>query len=513
MALDASTCYRALAARDARFDGRFFTGVVTTGIYCRPVCPARTPRRRNVRFFACAAAAEKAGFRACRRCRPDAAPGTPAWAGTSATVARALRLISAGALDDAPVDSLSGQLGVGNRHLRRLFRTELGASPNEIAATRRAHFARNLLFETDLKVADVAFSAGFGSIRRFNEAFRDAFGCTPAEYRKNRGVPVRPDWLTLTLPYQPPYRWMDVEAFLAPRAIPGVESFEDGAYRRSFSAGESAGVIEVRPAVRGDALEMRLPEIPSAELLATAARVRRLFDLDADVATIGAHLSRDPALRADVRSAPGLRVPGCWDPFEIAVRGILGQQVTIAAATTLVGRLVRALGRPLAAPSGSVTHLFPAPAAVAAADLSGIGVPRTRAAALAAFARACARGEIDWNAPDGLETFVAKLTAFDGIGPWTAHYVAMRALSEPDAFPAGDLWLRRLVAPEHRLTERETEAASRAWRPWRAYAAFYLWRRIASGGARTNDARRTTPRTSRRRAGSTPRRAARKEIA
>jgi AraC family transcriptional regulator of adaptative response / DNA-3-methyladenine glycosylase II len=480
MALDASTCYRALSARDSRFDGRFFTGVVTTGIYCRPVCPARTPRRENVRFFPCAAAAEKEGFRACRRCRPDAAPGTPAWAGTSATVARALRLISAGVLDERPVDALSAQLGIGDRHLRRLFRDELGASPGDIAATRRVHFARNLLFETDLAVADVAFSAGFGSIRRFNEAFRDTFACTPAEYRRARNAAPLPAGLTLKLPYQPPFRWRDLEAFLAPRMIPGVESLVGGVYRRAFADGETPGIVEIEPAPGEHALDLRLPSVRPAELLAIATRARRLFDVDADVKTIADHLSRDSNLRRDVRRAPGIRVPGCWDPFEVAVRAILGQQVTIAAATTLAGRLVRALGTPLDRPAGAVTHLFPSAAAVASADLSRLGVPRSRAAALARFAQACVRGELDGGAGPDLETFVGKLTAIPGIGPWTAHYVAMRALGEPDAFPSGDLWLRRLAAPGRVLSEQELEEMSRAWRPWRSYAAFYLWRRVAA---------------------------------
>jgi len=480
MALDASTCYRALAARDVRFDGRFFTGVKTTGIYCRPVCPARTPRRENVRFFPCAAAAEKEGFRACRRCRPDAAPGTPAWAGTSATVARALRLISDGILDERPVDALSGRLGVGERHLRRLFHHELGASPAEIAATRRIHFARRLLRETELPVADVAFSAGFGSIRRFNEAFREAFDCTPGEYRRGgEDPPARRGELSLRLPYQPPYRWSDLAGFLSIRAIPGVESFAGGAYRRSFADGESAGTLEIRPAPGEDALELRVPSIGAPELLSISARARRLFDVDADVATIARDLSRDRQLAADVRRAPGMRVPGCWDPFEIAVRAVLGQQVTISAATTLVGRVVRELGRPLAVPSGAVTHLFPRPADVAAADLRGIGVPGRRAAALRALAGAFARGEIDALAARGVDEFVAGLTKIPGIGPWTAHYVAMRALSEPDAFPAGDLWLRRLIVPGTTLSEAAAEERSAVWRPWRAYAAFYLWRRGA----------------------------------
>jgi len=480
MALDASTCYRALAARDVRFDGRFFTGVKTTGIYCRPVCPARTPRRENVRFFPCAAAAEKEGFRACRRCRPDAAPGTPAWAGTSATVARALRLISDGILDERPVDALSGRLGVGERHLRRLFHHELGASPAEIAATRRIHFARRLLRETELPVADVAFSAGFGSIRRFNEAFREAFDCTPGEYRRGgEDPPARRGELSLRLPYQPPYRWSDLAGFLSIRAIPGVESFAGGAYRRSFADGESAGTLEIRPAPGEDALELRVPSIGAPELLSISARARRLFDVDADVATIARDLSRDRQLAADVRRAPGMRVPGCWDPFEIAVRAVLGQQVTISAATTLVGRVVRELGRPLAAPSGAVTHLFPRPADVAAADLRGIGVPGRRAAALRALAGAFARGEIDALAARGVDEFVAGLTKIPGIGPWTAHYVAMRALSEPDAFPAGDLWLRRWIVPGTTLSEAAAEERSAVWRPWRAYAALYLWRRGA----------------------------------
>jgi AraC family transcriptional regulator of adaptative response / DNA-3-methyladenine glycosylase II len=480
MALDASTCYRALSARDSRFDGRFFTGVLTTGIYCRPVCPARTPRRENVRFFPCAAAAEKEGFRACRRCRPDAAPGTPAWAGTSATVARALRLISAGVLDERPVDALSARLGIGDRHLRRLFHDELGASPGEIAATRRVHFARNLLFETDLPVADVAFSAGFESIRRFNEAFRDAFACAPTEYRRARNAAPLPPGLTLKLPYQPPFRWRDLEAFLAPRMIPGVESLAGGVYRRAFADGDTRGIVEIAPAPGEHALDLRLPSVRPAELLAITTRARRLFDVDADVGTIASHLSRDPELRRDVRRAPGIRVPGSWDPFEVAVRAILGQQVTIAAATTLAGRLVRALGTPLDRPAGEVTHLFPSAAAVASADLSKLGVPRSRAAALARFAQACVRGEFDGTGGPDLETFVGKLTAIPGIGPWTAHYVAMRALGEPDAFPSGDLWLRRLAAPGRVLSEKELEEMSRAWRPWRSYAAFYLWRRVAA---------------------------------
>jgi len=481
MALDSSTCYRALSARDSRFDGRFFTGVVTTGIYCRPVCPARTPRRENVRFYPCAAAAEKDGFRACRRCRPDAAPGTPAWAGTSATVARALRLISAGVLDERPVDALSAQLGIGDRHLRRLFHEELGASPNEIAATRRVHFARNLLFDTDLPVADVAFSAGFGSIRRFNEAFRETFACTPAEYRRARGQAPAGTGLRLKLPYQPPFRWADLENFLAPRMIPGVESISGGVYRRAFVDGDSHGVVEIEPAPGESTLELRLPSVRPAELLAVVARARRLFDVDADVGTIASHLSRDPALRRDVRRAPGIRVPGCWDPFEVAVRAILGQQVTIAAATTLTGRLVRALGPPLPVPVGTLTHLFPSAAAVASADLSKLGVPRARAAALARFAQAFARGDLDGSAPGDLETLAGNLTAIPGVGPWTAQYVAMRAFGETDAFPSGDLWLRRLAEPGRTISEKALEEKSNAWRPWRAYAAFYLWRRAAGG--------------------------------
>jgi len=487
MALDVATCYRALAARDSRFDGRFFTAVTTTGIYCRPVCPARTPRRENVRFFPCAAAAEREGFRACRRCRPDAAPGTPAWAGTSATVARALRLISDGILDERPVDALSGRLGVGERHLRRLFRHELGASPAEIAATRRVHFARNLLRETDLPVASVAFSAGFRSIRRFNEAFREAFDCTPAEYRKTS--PERPAAareLSLRLPYQPPYRWNDLAEFLSARAIPGVESFEGGRYRRSFTDGGSPGILEIGPAPGENALELKVPAIGAPELLAISARARRLFDVDADVATIARDLARDPELAPDVRRAPGIRVPGCWDPFEIAVRAVLGQQVTIAAATTLAGRLVRELGEPLSTPEAGVTHLFPRPGDVARADIARIGIPGKRAAALRALAGAFARGEIDGQGAKDVEAFVARLTAIPGLGPWTAHYVAMRALSEPDAFPAGDLWLRRLVVPGTTLPASAVEERSAAWRPWRAYAAFYLWRRAAGKEGRNS---------------------------
>lgn len=527
MELDTETCWRAHLSRDPRFDGRFFTAVTSTGVYCRPVCPAPTPRRANVRFYACAAAAEAAGFRPCLRCRPETAPGTPAWQGTPATVARALRLIERGALDaeGADVESLATRLGVGGRHLRRLFARHLGASPLAVAQTRRVRFAKQLVDQTELPLTQIAFAAGFGSVRRFNAAMRATYGRPPGELRRARrgageesrrtagAAPRRPApetgaaALELRLPLREPYDWDGVLAFLGPRAVPGLERVDGGAYRRAAAlpgpdGRPLAGVIEVRRAPRGGALLLAVPPALAGALLPLAARTRALFDLDADPAAIAERLAADPLLAPLVRARPGLRVPGAWEPWELAARAVLGQQVSVKGATTLAGRLTAALGAPL--PGADGWRLFPSPAAVAKADLSRLGVPRARAAALRTLAAAVRDGAVDLAAPGGADAARAALRALPGIGAWTAEYVALRALGDPDAWPDGDLGLRRAVA---RLaggpppTPRVLRALAEAWRPWRAYATLHLWTAEAARPPRAAGAHdaRGVPRRSRTR--------------
>jgi AraC family transcriptional regulator, regulatory protein of adaptative response / DNA-3-methyladenine glycosylase II len=472
MNLDAERCYRAILSRDHRFDGRFFTGVRTTKIYCRPVCPARTPRLENVRFFSCPAAAEEAGYRPCRRCRPETAPGTPAWSGTSATVARALRLIHEGAMDDAGVDSIAERLGMGSRHLRRLFIEHIGASPISVAKTRRVHFARRLIDETDLPVSEVAFASGFRSIRRFNAAVLAAFGESPRALRFRRSEPPRPDGLTLRLAYRPPYDWDSILGFLEHRALPGIEEVADGAYRRAILAGGVPGVIEVRKAARGPALLLSPGNGMSPHLMTLVDRVRRVFDLDCDPLPIAAHLRKDPLLAEAIARRPGLRVPGAWDPFEISVRAVIGQQVSVAGARTVAGRLARRWGAPLPRPAGSLTHVFPTPAVLAGADLSQAGIPRARAAALRTLAVRFRDDPDLFSGARELEEVVERLCEIPGIGPWTAGYIAMRGLGEPDAMPSGDLGVGRGLALKKR---RDIEERAERWRPWRAYATIHLW--------------------------------------
>jgi AraC family transcriptional regulator of adaptative response / DNA-3-methyladenine glycosylase II len=478
MTLDPDICYRAVASRDARFDGRFFTAVTTTGIYCRPICPARTPGRGNVRFYPCAAAAEEAGFRPCRRCRPETAPGSPAWIGTPVTVRRALRLIDAGVLDGrgADVATLAAHLGIGDRHLRRLFANHLGASPLAVAQTRRAHFARQLVDQTDLPLTRIAFAAGFGSVRRFNTAMLSTFGAPPSALRRSPRA-AEPGVVTLRLPYRPPLAWTALLAFLRERAIPGVESVDETTYRRAARAGEATGVIAIRPAANGPYLELSAPVALAPALADLVLRARRLCDLDADPAAIDRDLRRDPLLAPRVRARPGLRVPGAWDRGELAVRAVLGQQVSVAAARTLAGRLAAALGEPLAdAPVGGPTHLFPTPAALAQADLTRFGLTRARAAALGGLAAALRDGRLDLDDAADPDDLRARLEALPGIGPWTAQYVALRALGDPDAFPAGDLGVRKALATAvGPATAAAVLARAEAWRPWRAYATLHLW--------------------------------------
>ncbi len=485
--LDAAVCERARLSRDARFDGRFFIGVVTTGIYCRPTCPVQPPGAANVRFYGSAAAAAQAGFRPCLRCRPETAPGSPAWAGSPTTVRRALRLIEDGALDEGDVGELALRLGIGARHLRRLFDRHVGASPLQIASTCRLHRAKRLIDATDLPFDAIAQAAGFGSVRRFNQVLRGVYGRTPRELRRRRrgasAFAERPGGgLRLRLYYRTPYDAGALLGYLAPRAVPGVEVVDAarGTYRRAFRLAGleswNAGTVSVETGGDGY-LAAEVRHADARVLLDVAARLRRLFDLDADPLWLGRHLAGVPLPAARTEALSGIRVPGAWDGFELAVRAVLGQQVTVKGATTLAGRLVGELGEALPdhLRGSGLVRSFPSPGAVAGFDLCSIGVPAGRATALRRLAEAVSAGELDLDAAADPEAAKARLTAIPGIGSWTAEYIAMRALRDPDAFPAGDLHLRKAVGCGEAVNARELRAMAEAWRPWRAYAAMLLW--------------------------------------
>jgi AraC family transcriptional regulator, regulatory protein of adaptative response / DNA-3-methyladenine glycosylase II len=449
-----------------------FTAVITTGIYCRPGCSGQ-PLARNTRPYAFAAAAEADGFRPCLRCRPDREP-EPGWADAPELVCRAMRCIACGALDDTTEDDLAARLGVSARHLRRLFDTHIGATPAEVARSRRAHFARRLLDDTELPINRVGEAAGFNSVRQMNRVMKDVFHFTPQELRARRRAPdrcVADGGLELRVPYRPPLAWDALLAFLAPRAIPGVEAVDvdKAMYRRTIEVAGEPAVLEVWNEPSRNALRLRahLPAIDA--LVHVVGGVRRLFDLDADPQVIDSHLARDRGLRPLVRARPGLRVPGAIDPFEIGVRAVLGQQVSVAGATRLAGRMVAAHGRAVPGlDSLGLTHLFPTPRALSRADLTAVGVTRARAAAISAFATAIHKGALELEVGRGLDATVDVLRGLPGFGEWTAQYVAMRACGERDGFPARDLGLRRALGED---------VASRAegWRPWRAYGAMHAW--------------------------------------
>ena len=475
--LDPKVCDQARITRDARFDGLFFTAVRTTGIYCRPVCPAPAALSRNVEYFANAAAAASAGYRPCLRCRPEAAPGTPPTRVGSELVAAALRMIDAGVLDEVSVAQLARRIGVGERHLRRLFVAELGAGPAEIAATRRLLFAKKLLTETVLPVTRIAHAAGYASLRRFNAAFLASYGRAPRVLRHEQVSLPASGALMLSIPFRAPYDFSASLAFFARRVIPGVEQVNAESYTRRFALDGNAGSLRVTRIRGDDALSLAVDFPDSARLQTLCMRVRRLFDVDADIAAIDAQLAHDPRLRAFVRRHPGQRLPGGWDGFEIAVRAVLGQQISVAAARTLAARLLERFGEPVALSDGEKIRLFPTPQTLAAADLTAIGLPRARAAALNTIARAVTDGVVDFRPEQSLDGFVASWCELPGIGAWTAHYIAMRALGHPDAFPAADLVLRRMLADGGQpLSARAVESLSERWRPWRAYAVMHIWR-------------------------------------
>jgi AraC family transcriptional regulator of adaptative response / DNA-3-methyladenine glycosylase II len=504
--------YRVLGSRDHRFDGCFFVAVTSTGIYCRPSCPAIVPKRRNVRFYPTAAAAQTAGFRACLRCHPHAAPGSPEWNRRGDLAARAMGLIADGVVDREGVSGLSQRLAYSERHLTRQLTAELGAGPLALARAQRAQTARILIETTTLRLIDVAHAAGFASVRQFNDTIRAVFGRTPTELRQKvsgrrrngsdgsagggprvGGLPV-----VVRLAYREPLDWGRLLNFLGTRAIPGVEEVVDGCYRRTLRLPHGHGVVALTP-VDG-AIECRLRLADLRDLTAAVQRCRRLLDLDADPTAPAEHLAGDPLLAPLVRAAPGLRLPGAVDGAELAVRAVLGQQISVPAARTAAARLTHALGEPLPAPDGGLTHLFPSPAAIAAAAPEELpGGPARRRHTLQTLAGLLAAGELAIDPGSNREELRARLLALPGVGPWTVEYIAMRALGDPDAFLPTDLGVRHALAalgrsgpalngsaPPHDpasrsgCTSREAARLAEPWRPWRAYALQHLWGTLAA---------------------------------
>jgi AraC family transcriptional regulator of adaptative response / DNA-3-methyladenine glycosylase II len=463
--LDPAVCLKARLARDARFDGQFFIGVLTTGIYCRPVCPANSPHEKNVRYFPTAAAAAAAGLRPCLRCRPETAPGSPAWNGTSAIVTRALRLINEGALDEQSVDDFAARLGIGSRHLRRLFDEFVGASPVEVAQTRRLHFAKRLIDETEMPLGEVAFAAGYESLRRFHATFQKVYNRPPRELRRDREENPGQGEYRFKLQYRPPYAWNAIATFLASRAIAGVERVDQNQYQRYIRLGEHCGSITVRPLPKANTLELRVAFPDGRRLLEIIERVRRLFDLNAEPQGIAGFLLADPLLKRVW--TPGIRVPGAWDGFEVAVRAIVGQQISVKGASTLMSRLVERYGDRVAGGEGRV---FPQPETLACADIERM--PQARAEAIRRLSAAIAEGSIRLDGAQSGEEVVERLKELPGVGAWTAEYIRMRALGDPDAFLAGDLVLQRATGIG---SAKELEQRAEAWRPWRAYAAVAIW--------------------------------------
>ena len=479
MNLDPKVCYRAVLARDARYDGRFFTCVKTTGIYCRPICPARPPKLENCTFVPTATAAQTAGFRPCLRCRPESSPDLDAWRGTSATVSRALKMLEGGALDDdGDVASLAERLEIGERQLRRLFRRHLGAAPVTVAQTRRVLLAKQLIHQTSLSLIDVAMASGFGSVRRFNETFQQLYGRPPGELRRRATATAPAPEISLLLTYRPPYDWNSMIGFLERRAIAGVEVVTKDSYSRVIEFGEATGSITVMHAPEQSALRVSV-RFPQLNILPSIiARTRRMFDLSAEPGAIIRVLSSDPLLAPLVSARPGLRVPGGWDGFEIAVRAVLGQQITLKGATQLAGRIVSTVGTPV---TGGIdvpglTHAFPRPDRFNANKLARLGMPKARAASIAGIAAAIKTDPHLFDPRSDLTEAVAGLCTLPGVGEWTAQYIAMRALGESDAFLAGDVGVQRRFASNGRRPDAsELLARAERWRPWRAYAVLHLW--------------------------------------
>ena len=426
-----------------------------------------------MRYYATAAAAAEAGFRPCLRCRPECSPGTPAWLGTPNTVSRALRLLNESGLEDGGVEALAEHLGIGSRHLRRLFLQHLGASPRAVAQTRRFHFAKKLIDETTLPMTQIALAAGFGCVRRFNAGIKKTYHRTPSQIRATaRHADKQPEnEYVFRLRYRPPYHWCSMLAFLRARATPGVELVDGDRYLRSIHINGHRGKFEITHDAQQRSLIARVLFADPCALHAIIERIRAMFDLNADWMVISSQLRGDPVMASRIELCPGLRVPGAWDGFELAVRAIVGQQISVSAATTVMGKLVQHLGQPLEKTNG-LTHLFPTAEALATAREHQLRVPQKRAAAIRALARAVCEGKVRFDRVVNLEEFSERLQAIPGIGNWTVQYIAMRALGEPDAFPSGDLGLLRSLGLK---STKELERRAEAWKPWRAYAAMYLW--------------------------------------
>ena len=479
-------CYQALAARDSRFDGRFFVAVKSTGIYCRPVCPARTPKKTSCLFMETAAAAEQAGFRPCLRCRPELAPSSPAISLEESLYAA----IRARALEGDSVDELAEHAGFSARQLRRLMVRAFGVTPVQIMQTERLLFAKKLLQETSLPAAQIALSAGFGSIRRFNALFRKQYDLSPTALRRQGATGSgadAPDAIKLRLTYRPPLAWHELLEYLSRRAVPGVEYFDvdHQFYARTVSIGkQDAGWVQVKRSSAGPWLEITLPAALAQVSWPILTRFRALFDLDANPANIDAHLGADRLLAPSVKRHPGLRVPGAWDAFELAVRAVLGQQISVAGATTLAGRLAAKFGKPVETPFARLSRLSPSAGILAAAtpaEIATIGLPKARAATLHNLALAAERGKLSFSPTAIVEDVISSLCEIPGIGEWTAQYIAMRALRFPDAFPAADLGVRKALAPAPGAplpNEKQVVARAAQWRPWRGYATLHLWQTL-----------------------------------
>ncbi len=461
---------RARISRDARFDGKFFIAVKTTGIYCRPICPSRTSNSRNVSYYQTAAAAAEAGFRPCLRCRPEAAPGTPAWMGTSAVVKKALRLIDEGVLDTASVDELASKLGLGSRHLRRLFLQHVGASPISFAQTRRLQFAKRLLDETNLPITQIALASGFGSLRRFNTAFLQTYGRAPRDLRKHvNGANDPDDEVILKLAFRPPYDWKQVRDFLMVHHIPGVEQIDEQGYSRTLRTDNAFSIVTVKPLLNEDAFELRVSGAAPTSLFHISSAARRVFDTSADPALTMFALRTDPLLGACIAQRPGLRIPGAWVPFECAISAILREE-----GSNLMARFVERFGEKIPSHGSSLTSLFPTPATIADGSFAGLGVSRSRINTVRNLARAVVNHCVDFNASS--ECVIESLTRVPGIDSSMAEYIALRALGEPDAFPSNDPVLRLAASNTDRpLSAQQLEERSEAWRPWRGYAALHLW--------------------------------------
>jgi AraC family transcriptional regulator of adaptative response / DNA-3-methyladenine glycosylase II len=490
MVADDRRLYRALAARDARFDGVFFVGVTSTGVYCRPICPARTPKSSNCRFFATPPEAEQAGFRPCLRCRPELAPGSaPVDDATRIAALMVERLEASGTDERRGLEAIADEFELSSRQVRRIVRQELGVPPIQLLLTRRLLLAKQLLTETMLSITEIAFASGFASLRRFNDAFTQRYGMPPTRLRRNAAdhADAASDGgtLRLRLVYRPPYDWTGILAFLRVRAFAGVEHVTDTAYARTVRIGATTGWLRVTHARAQHALVVELPPHLAPALPAVLRRVRALFDLDARPDVIARHLRRDARLAPGVRATPGLRVPGAFNGFELGVRAILGQQVTVKGATTLCGRLAQAFSDPIVTPFAELCRLSPSPDRLAAArpaDVARHGIVGARARSLVALAKAHVSGAIDLDRRDAPrpDDVVRRLLDVPGIGPWTAQYIAMRALAWPDAFPKEDVAVRRALG---NATATKADALAESWRPWRSYAVMHLWQMAAARAA------------------------------